>query len=113
VKALMPNHKKLAELPSRKRPTLTGSLLFFLSAIMGTASAFWSYKVVLGRFSIVFHPYVILACLFLGAFFGLGAALIADEYDRLRAMAFVVAIFLGVLVPIGAYLILSFLAGPT
>jgi len=109
----MPNHQKLSELPSRKRPVLPGSLLFFLNAIVGTASAFWSYKVVLGKLSIIFHPYIVLACLFLGAFFGFGAALIADEYDRLRAMAFVIAIFLGVMVPIGAYLILSFLAGPT
>jgi hypothetical protein len=109
----MRNHEKLSELPSRKRPVIPISLLFFLCVIMGSASTFWSYKVVLGTFSIVFPPYVIWTCLILSAFFGLGAASVAEEYDRLRWIAVVAAVFIGVMVPIGAYLILSFLAGPT
>jgi hypothetical protein len=82
---LMSNHEKLSELSSRKRRGLTGSLLLFLGAILGSASAF----------------------------FGLCVTFAADEYDQFRGAALVIAIFMGALVPIDIYLILSFLSGPT
>ena len=110
---LMPNHEKLSELSSRKRPVLTGSLLLFLGASVGSASAFLSYRMALTRFGIIFPRSYVLACLILGAFFGLCVTFAADEYDRFRGAALVVAIFMGALVPIDIYLILSFLAGPT
>jgi hypothetical protein len=113
MKTPMPKHEKLTELPSRKRPALTGRLFFFLGAIAGSASAFWSYNAILGRFSIIFHPNVILASLILGAFFGIAVTLIAAEYDRFRWIVLGAAIFIGVTIPFYVYLILSFLAGPT
>ncbi len=109
----MPNHEKVSELPLRKRPILSGTLLFVLGAIVGSASAFWSYTIALARFGIIFPRPYLLACLILGAFFGLCVTFAADEYNRLRAAALVAAIVMGAMVPMDIYLLLSFLAGPT
>ena len=88
---LVPNNEKFSETHSRKHRVLTGSLLFFLGALAGSASAFLSYKVVLGWFRIIFSLPFILVCLILGAFFGIGATVIADEHNRLRWVALAVA----------------------
>jgi len=109
----MANHEKSPRQSSHKRPVLAGNLLLFLGAIAGSASAFWSYKALLGRFSIIFPVAYILACLIVSAFSGIGVTSVADKHDRLRWIALMVTIFIGVMVPICAYLILSFLAGPT
>ena len=109
----MPNHEKLSELSLHKRPILSGTLLFVLGAIAGSASAFWSYTIALAGFGIIFSRPYVLACLILGAFFGLCVTFAADEYNRLRAAALVVAIVIGAMIPIDIYLLLSFLAGPT
>ena len=110
---MIQNHEKLSELPSRKHHVLTGIRFFFLGAIAGSISAFGSYEVVFSKFHIVFHPYVILVCLVLGAFFGICVTFIANDYDRFRWIALVLAFLMGITIPFFAYLILSFLAGPS
>jgi hypothetical protein len=109
----MHDHEKLSEVTSHRRLVPPNSLLLFLGAIAGGAGTFWSYKIILGRFSIIFPPDVILTCLIFGAFFGFGASFVSGEYDRLRWLALAIAVFTGVLIPIVAYVVLSLLAGPT
>jgi hypothetical protein len=100
-------------LPSPERPMLTGNRLLFLGAIAGSIGTFWCYKLLMGWLSIIFPFPIVLACLAIGAFSGIGVTSLADEYGRFRWVALAAAICIGMIAPFVAYLILSFLAGPT
>ena len=110
---MVPKDKELSKLLSYKRPLLTGNRFLFLGAIAGSISAFWSYKAIIGSFGITFPALFVLVCLVISALSGIGITSIADEHGRLRWLALVVAVFIGMMVPYGGYLILSFFAGPT
>ncbi len=110
---MIQNPEKLSKLPSQKHHVLTGIRFFFVGAIAGSISTFGSYEVIFSSFHIVFHPYVIFACLILGAFFGICVTFIADDYDRFQWIALPLAFLIGITIPLFAYLILSFLAGPS
>ena len=92
---------------------LTGNRLLFLGAITGSVSAFWSYKALIDWVGIVFPVPIVLACLVISAFSGIGLTSLADEHGQFRWLAIVAVIFVGMLVSLVAYWILSFLAGPT
>ncbi len=110
---MIQNREKLSKLQLHKHRVLTGIRFFVLGAIAGSISAFGSYEVIFSRFHINFHPYVILVCLILGAFFGICVTFIANDYDRFRGIALGLAFLIGLTIPFFAYLILSFLAGPS
>ena len=92
---------------------LTGNRLLFLGAITGSLGAFWSYNALADWLSIVFPVPIVVACLLISAFSGIGLTSLADEHGRFRWLALVAAILVGMLVSFVAYGILSFLAGPT
>ena len=92
---------------------LTGNRLHFLSAITASVSFFWSYQAIANWLSIIFPAPIVLACLVISAFAGIGLTSLAEEQHRFRWIALGAAIFIGMLITYVAYLILSFLAGPT
>jgi hypothetical protein len=92
---------------------LTGNRFLLLGAITASASFFWSYKAIANGLSIIFPVPILLACFVLSAFAGIGVTSLAEEQRRFRWLALGAAIFIGILIMYGAYLILSLLAGPT
>jgi hypothetical protein len=100
-------------LPSPKRSLLTANRLLLLGAIAGSIGTFWCYMTLVNWLSISFPTPVVLVCLVIGAFSGIGVTSLADEHSRFRWAALAAAIFIGMMVSFVAYLILSFLAGPT
>ena len=96
-----------------KRRVLTGTIFLFFGAIAGGVGAFWGYKALQSWLTVIFTDPLFWACLVFGAFSGIGVASVADDYNRLRWLSLLVAIFIGMMVTYGVYLILLFLAGPT
>jgi len=92
---------------------LTGNRFLFLGAITASVSFFWSYNAIANGLSIIFPVPIMLACLVISAFAGIGITSLVEEQHRFRWLALGAAIFIGNLITYLAYLILSFLAGPT